>query len=126
MNSLAKLISQLSYLADRYDPRYVGKERMKSEISDEESEERAAYMLRNRSVVIGGSGTRPLQAFALQKCNARKNSSGRSVTVHVTDMLAKFITGDEWYYGTNIHNTIEFSDVYAACMSEQPWERKGE
>jgi len=125
MDELAKKIKQLSYLADRYDPRYDGKERMKPDISDEECEERAAYMLRNHAIVIGGSGTRPLQAFVLRECKARPNASGRSVTVKVADLLVKFVTGYEWYAGTNIHNTIEFSDVYASCMSEQPWERKG-
>lgn len=124
MEELGKKIKQLSYLSDRYDPRYTGKERNSVEIPDTDCEERMSYMRRNRTIVIGGSHTRPLQAFVLRLCEARYNNSGRSVSVEVSKMLARFPTGGEYYNGTNMHNTVEFADVYEACMAEQPWERK--
>jgi len=120
MMDLVLIIKNLRFLGDRYDPLYLDAERMDVPLS--ECVERAQRMLRNKKIVVGGSHTRPLQAFALRECGAQTNKSGRSVTVEVASLLEKFPTGKEWYDGTNRHNQVTFSQVYAACMRIQPWE----
>jgi len=94
-------------------------------IGVEDPQKCAAQMLRNKKVIIGGSHTRPLQAFALRECGAKLNPSGRSVTVDVTRLLDKFEDPYKFYNGTNSHNHVTFEKVISILLEPQPWE-KGE
>ena len=87
--------------------------------------ERAKHMLRNEKVIIGGSHTAPIQAFAIRRCEAAEKQLGRSIIVQVAKLLEQFPTGKEFYEGTNLHNFVTFADVYRVTMAVQPWEERG-
>lgn len=117
-----RMIREISYLSDRYDPLYEGEER--KVVPEEIIKERAVRMCRNDKIHIWGNHSRPMQSFAENVCGGKLNASGRSVTVDVQKMIERFPSVRYAYRVPGGDIYVRFEDVYRECMVVQIWEKK--